>query len=141
MNRKILFAVCCVVVVAIRLYSIAHGRTYGTPLLLLPFAIAWTAFMLPASLPVVLIEEMVFQFAPFSDGHTMTTILWSTLAACLIWLCPPRIARWFGTFDAVSAKANRRLFSRLPTISKTAANILDRWNRSRVGKGKMGGWA
>lgn len=136
MNRKLWFAVCCAVAIGFRFYNNAHGRADEVPLLLVPFVIAWTAFILPAIFPVVLIEEGAFHFAAWSDGHTMTTMFCGTLLACLFWFFPPRLARWFGTFDAFKEGPRRR-----PLLLRGAAYALDAMNKRLFGRQKTGGWA
>ena len=136
-NRKVWFAVCYAVAAFFHFYyNPAHGRPEDWPLLFVPFVLGWVAFLLPAILPVVLIEEGAFHYAAW-DEHSMTTMLCATLLACLIWFFPPRVARWFGTFDPVGDAGKRRL----PSPVRGAAHALDFLNKRLFGRQKTGGWA
>lgn len=87
------------------------------------------AFFFPGALPIVALHKL-------TGVHLGPSVVIGLSLA--FWFFPVgRIRRFFGTFDAVSGK---RMWY-LPSVSRTAASLLDTLRRLRIGKGKMDGWA
>ena len=142
MNRKIGALISLALSLGWQTWLHMHGYTDNPGWLLWPLVIGITAFLLPAMLPVIVVEHAL-DFAPWGEGHTALTYLYMTLAAALIWFFPPRVFRWFGIFDAFEESLWLRLRKRLrlPSFWQAAAAALDTLHRLKLGKGKNGGWA
>lgn len=137
MDRKIWALICLALSVGLRVHQHMAGTAVDDGLLFEPFVILWTAFMLPAALPVILLERYAFHLEPWADDNSTRTLLWLTLTASAIWFCPgARIARWFGAFDAFREGKRRR-----PVLLRGVAYALDMANKRLFGRQKTGGWA
>ena len=149
MTRKIWFAICLALTVGLHVHMHMKGTAGNYPLLE-PLVIAWTAFMLPAALPVAMIERYVFHLEPWADENTALTGWCLILTASAIWFFPTaRLTRWFGAFDAFKEGLWLRVHTRLrlpkwmrhPSLVRGAASALDALNKRLFGRQKTGGWA
>ena len=137
MTRKIWFAICVSFIVAVRIHQHLTGNAVDVGMMLEPLLVLWSAFVVPAALPVMLIERYVFHLDPWADGNDTRSAIWLTLTASFLWFFPAdRIARWFGRFDAFKHSDRPR-----PRLLGAAVFVYEQANKRLFGRQKTGGWA